>query len=182
MKVEQGKVVSINYTLKDDEGKLLDTSVGSTPLEYIHGAGYILPKLEEQITGLNPGDKFSTVLSAKDGYGEYNDGKVVDVPRENFDTTMEIEEGMQFQAETTEGPAIVTVKKVTDTTVTVDGNHELAGVNLHFDIEIIDVRNATEEELSYGLGGGCGGGCGGCGGCDGGSCDSGECGGGCCGN
>ncbi len=166
MQVTQGKFVSINYTLKDDNGELLDTSVGSAPLEYIHGAGYILPKLEDQITGLNPGDKFSTVLEAKDGYGEYDEGKVIDVERENFDTNVPIEVGMQFQAETTDGPAIVTVTKVTDTHVTVDGNHELAGKNLHFDIEVLDVREPTEEELSGGCscGGSCGSDCGGCGG------------------
>lgn len=177
MTVTKDKVVSIHYTLTNDDGKELDSSVGSSPLEYLHGRGYLLKKLEEQIEGKNPGDKFTADLEAKDGYGVYNEDLVVDVPRSDFETNAPLEVGMQFQAATEDGNiAIVTIKKVTDTTVTVDGNHELAGVNLHFSIEIVDVRDATREELDSGMVGGgcsCGGGCGGDCSCDGG------CGGGC---
>ena len=180
MIVEKDKVVTINYTLTGDDGNLIDTSVGKEPLEYIHGNGYLLPKLEEQLEGKNVGDKIKADLSAKDGYGEYNDKLVAEVPRDQFDTDMEIEVGMAFQAQTSSGPQIVTVTKVTDEAVTVDANHELAGVNLHFDVEILGIREATGDELQNGLGGGCcGGGCGGCGGGCGGDCEGG-CGG--CGN
>lgn len=180
MTVENDKYVSINYTLKDDEGKTIDSSVGKEVLGYIQGRGMLLPKLEEQILGKNPGDKFSTVLEAKDGYGEYHKELVTDVDRSNFDTDMAIEPGMMFQAMTAAGPQIVRVTKVSDDKVTVDGNHELAGVRLHFDIEIVEVRDATEEELApQGCGcGGCGGGCGSCGdgGCGDGGCGCGGCG------
>ena len=180
MTAETGKVVSINYTLKDKDGNIVDSSVGRFPLEFVQGANYLLPKLEAQILGKNPGESFSTVIAAVDGYGEYDEGKVVQVPRSDFDTDVEIEVGMQFQAQTEDGGiAIVTVKEVNDDFVTIDGNHELAGQELHFDIEVLDVRDATEDELRSGMvGGGCGG-CGGCGGDCGSDCGDG-CDGGCC--
>lgn len=179
MTVENDKYVSINYTLKNDEGKVIDSSEGKEPLGYIQGRGMLLPKLEEQIAGKNPGDKFETVLEAKDGYGEYHKELVTDVDRSNFETDMPIEPGMMFQAMTAAGPHIVRVTKVSDDKVTVDGNHELAGVRLHFAVEIVEVRDATEEELNPV---GCGGGCGGCGGgCGNGGCGEGGCGDGGCG-
>lgn len=172
MVVEANKVVKINYTLKNKEGEVIDTSLDTEPLEYIHGQGYLLQKLEEQLEGKSVGDKIETVIAAADGYGEYDEQLVVEVDRENFETDMPIEEGAQFQAMTEYGPQVVTVRKVTDDKVTVDGNHELAGVELHFSVEIVDIRDATEEELSGGCGCGCGGECeGDCGegcGCDGG--------------
>ena len=181
MTITKDKVVSIHYTLTNDNGEEIDSSIGSTPLEYVHGRGYLLQKLEDELDGKNPGDKFSTVIAAKDGYGEYDEKLVTDVPRSDFDSDVELEPGMQFQAMTQEGGAvIVTIKKVADNTVTIDGNHELAGVNLHFDVEVVDVREATEDEKASGrVGGsgcgGCGGGCG-CGGECGPDC---SCGGGC---
>lgn len=178
MTIAKDKMVSINYTLKDDEGKLLDTSVGAEPLQYLHGNGYLLPKLEEALEGKNPGDKISVVLAAKDGYGEYDEKLVVEVPRDQFDTEVTIEPGMKFQADTPVGPQIVTVIKVTDKAITINGNHELAGKNLHFDVEVLEIRDASEEELkgnecSCGCNGNCdnedeceGGNCsGGCGSC-----------------
>lgn len=181
MTAENDKVVSINYTLKNEAGETLDTSVGASPLEYVQGRGYLLPKLEEYVLGKNPGDKFSCTIEAKDGYGEYNEKLVVEVPRSEFEEGLPIEVGMAFQAMTESGPQIVIVKSVSDTTVTVDANHELAGKTLYFDIEILDVRDATEAELSSGMvGGGSSCGCGGCGGsCGDGGCGDGGCGGGC---
>lgn len=162
MTAETGKVVSINYTLKDKDGNIVDSSVGRFPLEFVQGANYLLPKLEAQIAGKNPGDTFSTVIAPADGYGEYDEEKVVQVPKSDFDTDVEIEVGMQFQAQTEDGGfALVTVKEVGDEFVTIDANHELAGKELHFQIEVLDVRDATEDELASGM---VGGGCGGCGG------------------
>lgn len=182
MTCEKDKVVSINYTLKDDDGNVVDTCVGGAPLEYVHGRNFLLTKLEELITGKNPGDKFSCVLPPEDGYGEYKPELVVEVPRSEFDTSVSIEPGMAFQAMTEAGPAIVLVKEVKDDVIVIDGNNDMAGKTLHFDIEILDVREATEDELASGMvGGGCGGCGGGCGGdcnCDGG-CGDGGCGGGC---
>ena len=120
MTVENDKYVSINYTLKDDEGKTIDSSIGKEALGYIQGRRMLLPKLEEQILGKSPGDKFSTVLEAKDGYGEYHKELVTDVDRSNFETDMVIEPGMMFQAMTAAGPQIVRVTKVSDDKVTVD--------------------------------------------------------------
>ena len=174
MKADKNSYVTINYTLKDDDGELIDSSVGKEPLEYIHGNGALLPKLEELITGKEPGEKFSVVLEAKDGYGERDERLVAKVPLENFDTSIQIEVGMQFQADTPAGPQIVKVTKVDGKEITVDANHELAGVRLHFDIEILDIREATQDELDSLNSCGCGGGCGGCGGCG-----DGDCGGGC---
>ena len=176
MKAEKNAYVTINYTLNDDEGDLIDTSVGKAPLEYIHGNNFILPKLEELIEGKEPGYKFSAVLEPKDGYGERDERLVAKVPLENFDTQVELEVGMQFQAGTPAGPQIVKITKIDGNEITVDANHELAGVRLHFDIEVLDVRNATQEELDALNSGCCGGGCGGCVGCGGeGGCDNGDC-------
>ena len=179
MQIAKDKVVKINYTLTDDEGKQIDTSVGGEPLQYVHGNGYLLSKLEEALEGKTVGDKITTVIAAKDGYGEYDEKLIVDVPREQFDTSVQIEPGMQFQADTPVGPQIVTVMKVTDTSVTINGNHELAGKNLHFAVEVVEVRDATEEELKQ-VSGGCNCGCDG--NCDGGEECEGGCSGGGCGN
>ena len=167
MTVEKNKVVSIHYTLRGDDGSIIDSSEGSAPLEYVQGRGFLLPKLEEALAGKNPGDSMLLDLEAKDGYGEYDESLVAEVPRENFDSDAEISAGMTFQAQTADGGIqFVTITKVEGNTVTVDANHELAGKNLHFSIDIVDVRDASEEELASGrVGGGC---C--CSSCDG-NCD-----------
>ncbi len=174
MKITKNTVVTINYTLKGDDGNVIDTSVGKDPLIYMHGNNYLLPKLEEQIEGHEPGDKISTVLSPADGYGEYDENMVAQVPRENFEFDGEIAVGTKFQADTPQGPAIVTVTKVSDKMITVDANHELAGKTLHFEVEILEAREASQEEIAM-MEEGCG--CGGCGGCGGGCGDG--CGGDC---
>lgn len=174
MKIENNKMVKIHYTLKDSDGNEIDSSVGKEALEYLHGVGMLIPGMERALEGKEKGDKFSATIEAKDGYGEYNEAYIAEVPRDRFDTTAEIEVGQKFQAETPTGPMLVTVTKVTDSTITIDGNHELAGKSLYFDVEVVDVRDATPEEIQpYEFsGGGCGGscsscgfGCGGCGGC-----------------
>lgn len=181
MVVTKDKMIAISYTLKGDDGNTIDTSVGGEPLAYLHGQGYLLPKLEEALEGKAVGDKVSVVLEPKDGYGEYDEKLVVEVPKSQFDTSVPIEVGMQFQANTPAGPQIVTVTEVTDTGVKINANHELAGKTLHFDVEIVDIHEPTEEDLKKLSGGcNCGGDCDGeCGddcGCDGG------CNGGCGGN
>ena len=182
MTITKNCVVSINYTLKDDEGTVLDSSENTVPLEYIHGNNQLIPGLEAKLVGHWKGEKFENlIVEARDAYGEYNPNWVQEVPRSQFDVNMPIELGMQFQADTATGPVFVTVTKLTDSTVTVDANHELAGKRLHFDVEIVDVREASEDELfrvnnsafadSCSCGGSCGSGCGGscdsCGGCGG---------------
>lgn len=178
MQIKENTLVSINYTLKGDDGAVIDTSVGKEPLLYLHGRNFLLPKLEEQLEGKTVGDKFSAVLAPEDGYGVYDENMVAKIPRENFEIEGEIPVGAKFQADTPQGPAIVTVTEVTDELITVDANHELAGKTLHFDVEVLEVREATPEEIQS-LTTGCGCGCGGCGGdCEGG-CGDGGCGGGC---
>lgn len=174
MKIEKNKMVKIHYTLKDDEGQVIDSSVGKEALEYLHGEGMLIPGMERELENREIGDKFSAVIEPKDGYGEYNPEYVVEVPRDRFDANTEIEIGQKFQADTPSGMMLVTVTKVTPENVTIDSNHELAGKRLHFEVEVVDIRDATSEELepyqygdSCGCGGSCGDGCGSCGGCGG---------------
>ena len=173
MEIAYQKMVKIHYTLKDTDGNQLDSSVGGEPLEYMHGIGSLIPGLENQLTGRKAGDKFHAEIEPALGYGEYDEKLVAEVPRKQFDTGAEITVGQQFQADTATGPMIVKVTKVSDDTITVDGNHELAGKTLCFDVEVVDVREPTEAELEpFVTEGGCGGcsGCGsagGCGGCSG---------------
>ena len=115
------------FVLTDSEGKEIDSSKDTGPLQYIHGNGYLIKGLESQLEGKEPGSKFTAFVEAKDAYGVYDEKLVIDVPRTQFDTSVEIEVGMQFQAAGPMGPTIVTVKKVSDQNITVDANHELAG-------------------------------------------------------
>ena len=178
MKITKDSMVTLHYTLHDAEGTELDSSVGKEPLQYIHGNGMLIPGLEAQMEGLEAVAKLHAVVEAAQAYGEYNDKMVVEVPRSNFEDGTPVEVGMQFQASTVDGQVcLVRVIAVTDEIVTVDANHELAGKQLTFDVEILEVREATEDELN-GLGG-CGG-CDGCGGSWGGDCNcEGGCEGGC---
>lgn len=178
MKIEKNKMVKIHYTLKGDDGVVIDSSLDKEALEYLHGVGMLIPGMEAALEGKEAGEKFSTVIEPKDGYGEYNPQYVVEVPRDRFDVEAEIEPGQKFQAETPAGPMLVTVIKVTPETITIDSNHELAGKTLHFEVEVVDVRDATEEETAPYENTGCGGGCGGCGGsCGDGGCGESGCGG-----
>lgn len=183
MIIEKDKFVAIHYTLKDDDGNVLDSSVDSTPLAYLHGNGMLIPGLEKQIEGKSEGDKFSATVPPEEAYGIYDERLVAKIDRDRFVEGSVIEVGMQFQMMTPAGPTIVTVKEVNGNEITVDGNHQLADKTLHFEIEVVEVRDPSEEELARFQGngggcGGCGGGCGGCGGDCGGNCD-GDCGGDC---
>ena len=183
MKIEKNKMVKIHYTLKDDEGNLIDSSEGKEALEYLHGVGMLIPGMERELENREKGDKVSAVIDPKDGYGDYRPEYVVEVPRDRFDTEVEIQVGQKFQADTPTGTMLVTVTKVTPENITIDSNHELAGKTLHFDVEVVDVRDASEEEIApYTANfGGCGGGCGGCGGGCGSCGEDSDCGDGGCG-
>ncbi len=175
MTITSNKVVAIDYTLKNSEGEIIDSSTGSTPLEYIHGRGSLITGLERELEGKQAGDEFSVVIEPADAYGERNEELIFEVPRSQFEEGTVIEEGMQFEAAAPEGSRIVTVIKTGTDSVTIDANHPLAGEKLFFDIKIIDVRDATDEELAgnpadCGCGGGCGGGCGSDTGCGSGGC------------
>ena len=149
MTVENGKVVSFHYTLTNAQGDVLDQSQ-EHPMPYLHGAGNIIPGLEKELAGKKVGDKLTVNVPAAEAYGEYHEQLVNDVPREAFRGVDQIEPGMQFQANTPEGVQVITVKAVNGETVTVDANHPLAGQDLNFDVEIVEVREATEEESAHG--------------------------------
>jgi len=151
MTIKDNSAVSFHYTLTDDDGQQLDSSVGKEPLAYLHGAGNIIPGLENALTGKAVGDAITVAVSAAEGYGEVQKELIQDVPRSSFQGIDEIEIGMQFEAQTGQGGAVpVTVTAVTDEMITVDGNHPLAGKNLNFDVTIEAIRDATEEELEHG--------------------------------
>lgn len=144
-------VVAMHYTLTNDAGEVLDSSQGREPLAYLHGAGNIVPGLEKAISGRKAGDKFSVSVAPAEGYGEHDPERVQDVPRSAFQGVDDIQPGMQFQAGNGRGQGMpVVVTKVDSQTVTIDANHPLAGVTLHFAIEITEVRAATAQELAHG--------------------------------
>jgi FKBP-type peptidyl-prolyl cis-trans isomerase SlyD len=143
------KVISFHYTLTDSSGKTLDSSAGSEPLTFLEGGGQIIPGLESELRTLKVGDKKHVVVRAKDGYGEKDPQNVMDVPLEKM-PTRSIKVGDQFRAGRDSHAAVVTAIKVTETHVTLDGNHPLAGMDLTFDVEITQVRDATGDELAHG--------------------------------
>ena len=144
-------VVSMHYTLTDNTGTVLDSSEGREPLNYLHGAGNIIRGLEQALTGKTQGEKLKAVIAPADGYGESRPDMIQVVPREAFQGVENIEPGMAFQAQGQDGSIQqITVTRVEGDEITVDGNHPLAGVELHFDVEIVTVRDATEEEIAHG--------------------------------
>jgi FKBP-type peptidyl-prolyl cis-trans isomerase SlyD len=150
MNIAKNRVVSIAYTLKDDNDQLLDSTSASEPLEYLHGYENIIPGLERALEGKSQGDKFSVKVPAADAYGLRDDKLVTTVPLDRFDGADTVEEGMQFEAQAPDGYRLVTVTKVDGEQVTIDGNHALAGLDLNFDVTIAAVREANAEELAHG--------------------------------
>ncbi|MRH86737.1 peptidylprolyl isomerase [Nocardia sp. SYP-A9097] len=151
MSIAADKVVSIEYTLTDDDGEVLDTSVGEEPLIYLHGADNIVPGLEQALEGKGTGDELDVVIEPADGYGDYEAELISNVDREMFEGVDELEVGMEFEAEAPDGESqIVVVRAIDGDEVTIDANHPLAGVRLHFKVKVVDLRDATEEELLHG--------------------------------
>ena len=150
MQVADNMAVSIHYTLTNDAGETLDSSIGGEALVYLHGKGNIIPGLEKALAGKSTGDKLSVSIAPEEAYGEYIEEMVQVIPRKMFEGIDNVEVGMQFHADVSSGPGIVTVIKVEGDDVTIDGNHPLAGEALNFDVEITDIRAATEEELAHG--------------------------------
>ncbi|GGY16928.1 peptidyl-prolyl cis-trans isomerase [Rhodanobacter panaciterrae] len=150
MQIAQNSVAAFHYTLTDDEGQVIDSSEGREPLTYLHGSGQIVPGLEKQMEGRAVGDKFTADVIPEEGYGVRHAELMQEVPREAFQGVEDIQPGMQFQGRGPQGEINVTVTKVEDDKVFIDGNHPLAGKTLHFAIEVTDLRVATEEELAHG--------------------------------
>ena len=167
MQIADDFVVSIEYTLKNDEGTIIDQSQPGQPMDYLHGHRNIIPGLENALLGKSVGESVEVRIDPAEGYGEFNPALEQVVPRERFQGVDNLEVGMQFQASTEQGPVAVRVKKVEGEEVTVDGNHPLAGQHLNFSVTVQGVREATEEEKAQShlqQGGGEGGCCGGNGG------------------
>ena len=150
MEIASNRVASIHYTLTNDEGQVIDRSPESQPLSYLHGAGNIVPGLERALEGKSAGDTFNVDVTPEEGYGQRNDGLIQTVPREAFQGVDSINPGMQFRAQTDNGPLVVTVVEVDDAQVKIDGNHPLAGQTLHCAIEVANVREASEQEKQVG--------------------------------
>ena len=151
MQIALNMVASIDYTLTDDEGQVLDSSDGREPLSYLHGAGNIIPGLESALEGQSVGDSVSVKVPAAEAYGERDERLVQSVPRSVFEGIDTVEAGMRFQASDGSGrERVVTVTAVADETVTVDANHPLAGKPLNFEVAVVDVREATPAEIESG--------------------------------
>lgn len=150
MQIQDNRVVSLAYTLKDDNNEIIDESTDGS-FCYLHGASNIIPGLEISLTGKIAGDELSVTVAPEQGYGVRDDERIQSVPREMFPDDVDIEPGMQFHAQGPDGQNIVVmVSNVDETTVTVDGNHPLAGVQLNFEVKILAVREATAEEMEHG--------------------------------
>jgi FKBP-type peptidyl-prolyl cis-trans isomerase SlyD len=146
MQISKNKVAGIHYTLKNNQGEVLDSSDGREPLYYLHGAGNLIIGMEEGLEGKNTGDKFNLKISPDKGYGQLDPDMIQKVPRSAFGA-QEVRPGMKFS--TNQG-GVVTVTEVGLENITVDANHPLAGVELNFEVEIMEVREATSEEITHG--------------------------------
>jgi len=149
MQITDKAAVSFHYTLTNPSGEQLDSSIGEEPLLYLHGMGNIIPGLEAALAGKSAGDKFNVSIEPAQAYGEIDPEMVQLVSKRMFED-MELEIGMQFHADVSHGSGIITVTEINGDDVTVDGNHPLAGETLIFDVEVIDVRPATADELAHG--------------------------------
>lgn len=146
MNITKHKVAAIHYTLRDSEGNVLDSSQGRDPLYYLHGENNLIPGMEEGLEGRSAGDKLNLDVPPEKGYGKRDPQLIEEVPRGAFGN-QNIEVGMQFEANDGQ---VITITQVGPNTVTVDGNHPLADQNLHFDVEVLEVREATADELEHG--------------------------------
>ncbi|GAA6151925.1 peptidylprolyl isomerase [Pseudoteredinibacter isoporae] len=150
MELKNELVGIIHYTLRNDEGETIDTSAGEAPLEYLHGFQNIVPGLEDALSGKKVGDTFNVSVEPEQGYGELDPSLVQELPKEMFQGVDQVEVGMAFHAETQNGMQTVEVIEVDEETVTIDGNHPLAGQTLNFEIEVVGIREATADELQHG--------------------------------
>ncbi len=174
MKIERDTTVNVEYTLKNKNGDILDSSQAMGPLEYIHGYGMIIPGLERALEGKEEGESFKKEVPPSEAYGEVVDDLIMETNRSQFPEGLELKTGMEFEAGNGQTTRVAVIKKIDGDNITVDMNHPLAGETLYFDVKVISVKKTSEEELqalvqsmshSCGCGdtGSCG--CGGCSGC-----------------
>jgi FKBP-type peptidyl-prolyl cis-trans isomerase SlyD len=143
-------VVTIHYTLKNDGGVVIDSSDGGEPLAYIQGHGNLVVGLEKALEGKRDGDTLAVVIEPADGYGRRDEALIKRLPKRALQGSGEIKKGMQFQAQTEQGVRLFTVTALAGDMVTLDGNHPLADQRLHFEVKVVEVREATSEELEHG--------------------------------
>ena len=161
MKIAQNKVATLSYTLKNDNGEILDKADENTPFLYMHGAGGIIKGLEKALEDKVVDDSFNVIIAPEDAYGERDEKLTEAVPRDMFKGISDenLVAGAQFHAQTAHGTQVITIASVDGDTVNIDANHPLAGETLHFDVAVLDIRDATEEEIAHGhphAPGGCG--------------------------
>lgn len=152
LKVKDGVVVTLDYTLRLDDGEVIDSSEDEGPLEYLHGYGQIIPGLEKALAGLGVGDRKTVVVPPNEAYGEVDMDAFEIVPRTMFPDDLELEEGLELSLRDveTDEPFDATIAEIRETEVMLDFNHPLAGETLHFEVHIPAIRQATAEELSHG--------------------------------
>jgi FKBP-type peptidyl-prolyl cis-trans isomerase SlyD len=165
MIITKDKAVTLEYTLSDENGETLETSKGREPLTYIHGSGGLIKGFETALEGRSPKDAFSFTVKPEEGYGDRRQDLVFQAPKEQFGGVADLAVGMPLRVQTTNGAMVVTVTGIEDELVLLDANHPLAGKALTFAVEVLDVRDATEEELeeschpAEGCGSSCGSSC-----------------------
>ena len=150
MQVAVNKVVTIDFTLFDEEDNVLESSRNEGPLSYLHGGGELPEGLEERLEGKQAGDEVQVTLSPEDAYGDYDEDLRQSVPREQFEDIDTIEVGMRFEAETDDGSQVVRVVGIEGDEVIVDANEPYAGLTVRFDVKVLGVRDASESELEHG--------------------------------
>jgi FKBP-type peptidyl-prolyl cis-trans isomerase SlyD len=149
MEIGAKKAVTFHYSLKDDDGNVLDSSDGRQPLTYLHGEGNIVPGLEKALDGKKPGDEVKATVPPAEGYGERNEENILNVPRRRLPEG-KLEPGMSLHMRTDQGQVLATILGIKGDYVRIDANHPLAGKTLHFDVKVREVRAATAEEIEHG--------------------------------
>lgn len=151
MQIANQHVVTIDYTLRNDAGEVIDSSDGAEPLVYLHGAGNIIAGLENALTGKQVDDELEISIEPEDAYGEYSAELISTLGRDMFEGVEELQVGMQFHASAPDGGMqIVTIREIEGDDVIIDGNHPLAGQQLNFKVKVVGVRAASEEEVAHG--------------------------------
>ena len=150
MKIAKHSVVSIDYTLTDSRGEVLDRSSKGKPMQYIQGLGHLIPGLEKALEGRTAGEKLQAQIPHAEAYGPRDESLRQILPKENFGDITNLKIGMEMEAESDEGVRVITVVGIDGENITIDGNHPLAGMDLTFDVAVLEVRMATQDELGHG--------------------------------
>lgn len=150
MEVAAKRVVSIHYKVTDSQGNPVDATPPDSPMSYLHGAHNVIPGVERALEGKQAGDHVTANIEAAQGYGERNPELMQRIPAKRLKGAGKLQRGMRLRVNTSQGERQVTIVKVGRFTVDIDGNHPLAGLDLIFEIDVADVREATDEELQHG--------------------------------